>query len=415
MVQKNKARILNTSHIALPMGRAEFIALMAMMFATIAFSIDAMLPALPDIVSELTVDQPTRAPWILTSFVLGMGLGTFFAGPLSDAFGRRTVMFCGAGLYIGSSAIAWASQSLELILIARVLQGVGAAGPRVVCIAIIRDLFTGREMARILSFVMIIFTIVPAFAPAMGVVIIHFAGWRSIFLAFISFSLISALWLGFRLPETLPRKNRRPLKMPLILDAVRQMLQHPVVRISIIVQTLSMAILFSLLVLIQPVYQHVFNKLDTFPFWFGGIALSSALSSFLNAMLVVRFGMRRLVTIGLGLQILFSGVMLILNAESAGSVFAIFALWQAFVFFQAGLTIGNLNAIAMEPMGHIAGTAASVIGSISTVLAAALASPVGLLFDGSVRPLVGTVFVLACLAFMLMLRMGHLEARQPAE
>ncbi len=397
------------------MGRAEFIALMAMMFATIAFSIDAMLPALPDITSQLTPDQPTHAPWILTSFVLGMGLGTFVAGPLSDAFGRRSIMFCGAGLYIGSAAVAWASQSLELMLIARVFQGVGAAGPRVVCIAIIRDLFTGREMARILSFVMIIFTIVPAFAPAMGVVIIHFAGWRSIFLAFITFSLISALWLGMRLPETLPVENRRPLKMPLIFDAVRQMLQHPVVRISILVQTLAMAILFSLLVLIQPVYQHVFDKLDTFPFWFGAIALSSALSSFLNAMLVVRFGMRRLVTIALALQILFSGVMLLMMDDLTQPRFAFFAVWQAFVFFQAGLTIGNLNAIAMEPMGHIAGMAASVIGSISTVLAAVIASPVGLLFDGTVKPMIGTVFVLACVAFALMLRMGRIEARQPAE
>ena len=397
------------------MGRPEFIALMAMMFATIAFSIDAMLPALPDITSQLTPDQPTHAAWILTSFVLGMGLGTFVAGPLSDAFGRRTIMFCGAGLYIGSAAVAWASQSLELMLIARVLQGVGAAGPRVVCIAIIRDLFTGREMARILSLVMIIFTIVPAFAPAMGVVIIHFAGWRSIFLAFITFSLISAIWLGVRLPETLPLENRRPLKMPLICDAVRQMLQHPVVRISILVQTLAMAILFSLLVLIQPVYQHVFDKLDTFPFWFGAIALSSAVSSFLNAMLVVRFGMRRLVTIALGLQILFSGFMLIVIADGSEPAFVIFGVWQAFVFFQAGLTIGNLNAIAMEPMGHIAGMAASVIGSISTVLAAVIASPVGLLFDGTVRPLIGAIFVLSALAFMLMVRMGRVEARQPAE
>ncbi|MEM9576838.1 MAG: multidrug effflux MFS transporter [Pseudomonadota bacterium] len=397
------------------MGRAEFIALMAMMFATIAFSIDAMLPALPDITTQLTPDQPTHAPWILTSFVLGMGVGTFVAGPLSDAYGRRTVMFCGAVLYIGSAAVAWASQSLELMLIARVFQGVGAAGPRVVCIAIIRDLFTGREMARILSFVMITFTIFPAFAPAIGVVIIHFAGWRSIFLSFITFSLITVLWLGLRLPETLPVENRRPLKIPLILDAVRQMLHHPVVRISILVQTLAMAILFSLLVLIQPVYEHVFDKLDTFPFWFGLIALSSALSSFLNAMLVVRFGMRRLVTIALGLQILFSGVMLVMYGGLAPPHFAVFALWQAFVFFQAGLTIGNLNAIAMEPMGHIAGMAASVIGSISTVLAAVIASPAGLLFDGTVRPIIGTVFVLACLAFGFMLHMGRIEARQPAE
>ncbi len=397
------------------MGRAEFIALMAMMFATIAFSIDAMLPALPDIADQLTSDDPTRAPLILTFFVLGMGIGTFLSGPLSDAYGRRPVMFGGACLYIGSAAVGWASQSLEVMLAARVMQGIGASGPRVVCIAIIRDLFAGREMARILSIVMVIFTIVPAFAPAMGVVIIHFAGWRSIFLAFVAFSLISALWLGFRLPETLPEENRRPLKMVLILDAVRQMFAHPVVRLSIVVQTLAMAILFSLLVLIQPVYQFVYDKLESFPFWFGGIALASALSSFLNAVLVVRLGMRRLVTIALGLQILFSASLLVLSHTTATVEFAVFAVWQAFVFFQAGLTIGNLNAIAMEPMGHIAGMAASVIGAVSTVLAALIASPVGMLFDGSVRPLIGTTFVLASIAFILMLRMGRIETRPAAE
>ena len=395
----------------LPIARAEFIALMAMMFATIAFSIDAMLPAMPDIATQLTPLEPTRATLIITSFVLGMGIGTFFAGPLSDAFGRRNIMFLGAGLYIASAAVAWASQSLELMLIARVFQGIGSSGPRVVCIAIVRDLFSGREMARILSIVMIIFTIVPAFAPALGVVIIHFAGWRSIFLAFVMFSLISAVWLGLRLPETLPVENRRPLKVELIVDAVRQMLQHPVVRISILVQTLSMAMLFSLLMLIQPIYQFVFDKLETFPFWFGAIALSSALSSFLNAMLVVRFGMRRLITIGLALQIGLSALVLLTSGSSAGQGFAVFALWQAFVFFQAGLSIGNLNAIAMEPMGHIAGMAASVIGAISTVLAAVIASPVGLLFDGTIRPLVGTILVLALMAFLLMMHMARIEAR----
>lgn len=397
------------------MGRAEFIALMAMLFATIAFSIDAMLPALPDIARELTPDDPTRAPLILTSFVLGMGLGTFFAGPLSDAFGRRRVMFCGAGIYVASALVAWASMSLELMLVARVFQGIGAAGPRVVSIAIIRDLYSGREMARILSIAMMIFTVVPAFAPAMGVVIIAGFGWRSIFMAFVAFSLISALWLKIRLPETLPEAKRRPVRFSLMMAAVREMFAHPVVRLSIMVQTLAMAMLFTLLMLIQPVYEFVFDRLETFPFWFGGIALSSAFASLLNAVLVVRFGMRRLVTIALAAQIMLSGVMVQLSGQIGPDGFAIFAVWQAFVFFQAGLTIGNLNAIAMEPMGHVAGMAASVIGAVSTVLAAAIASPIGLLFDGSIRPLVLAVLIMATLAFSLMVYMGRVESRLPAE
>ncbi|MGC3937164.1 multidrug effflux MFS transporter [Roseobacter sp. EG26] len=397
------------------MGRVEFIALMAMMFATIAFSIDAMLPALPEIADELTPQDPTRAPLIMTAFVLGMGIGTFFTGPLSDAFGRKRVMVCGAALYITASAIAWASSTFEIVLAARILQGLGAAGPRVVSIAVIRDLFSGREMAKIVSIVMMIFTLVPGFAPTLGYVIIMTNGWRGIFLAFIVFSVLSVLWLGLRLPETLARENRRPLKPRLLMAAVREMFAHPVVRLSIFVQTLCMAMLFTVLMLIQPIYEHVYDKQDTFHFWFGGIALVSAIASFLNAMLVGRLGMRRLITMALAVQIVLSATVLIHNETYGTSTFAIFAIWQAYVFFQAGLTIGNLNAIALEPMGHIAGMAASVIGSVSTVLAAAIASPIGLLFDGTVRPLIGAIFALALLAFALMRYMGRVEARLPAE
>ncbi|MDW4497802.1 multidrug effflux MFS transporter [Sulfitobacter sp. D35] len=397
------------------MARIEFVALMAMMFATIAFSIDAMLPALPEIADELTPDDPQRAALIITSFVLGMGIGTFFTGPLSDAYGRRTVMFSGAALYIVSAAVAWASQSLELILAARLVQGLGASGPRIVSVAIMRDLFAGREMARILSIVMIIFTLFPAFAPALGLAIITLSGWRAIFAAFIVFSMISALWLAVRLPETLAEEDRRPLRLPLMFDAVGQMFAHPTVRISIMVQTLAMSMLFSLLMFVQPIYETVFGKADTFPYWFGGIAMASGLSSMLNAFLVVRFGMRRLVTFALGLQIACSLMMILSFGYSGPYAFAMFALWQFLLFFQAGLTVGNLNAIAMEPMGHIAGMAASVIGAVSTVGAAMLASPIGLLFDGTIRPLIVSVFIMAIAGFTLMLWMGKVERRAPAE
>lgn len=393
------------------MGRNEFVALMAMMFATIAFSIDAMLPALDEIALELSPTDPTLAALIMTSFFLGMGTGTFVAGPLSDAFGRRNLMFVGATLYCSAAAIAWMSNSLEMMLAARFVQGIGASGPRVVCIAIIRDLYSGREMARILSIVMMIFTLVPAFAPALGFVIIHLAGWRAIFAAFIAFSVISALWLGFRLPETLPVENRRPVSFPLIINAVGEMFSHPIVRLSILVQTLMMAMLFSLLAMIQPIYHEVFDKADSFPFWFGGIALSSAGASLINAMLVVRLGMRKLIVIALTMQVMLSSLVLLSTEIAGAAVFATFAMWQAFVFFQAGLTVGNLNAIAMEPMGHIAGMAASIIGAVSTVFAAAIASPVGLLFDGSYKPLVMAVLVMACIALWLTVLMGRIERR----
>lgn len=396
-----------------PMSRGEFIALVAMMFATIAFSIDAMLPAMPDIGRELSPDDVNRAQLILTSFVLGLGIGTFVTGPLSDSFGRKPVIFAGMALYVLAAAAAWYSTSLEWILAARVVQGIGAASPRIVGIAIMRDLYSGREMAKMMSIAMMIFTIFPAFAPMMGAFIIAFAGWRGIFLAFILFAAITVIWMGIRLPEPLPRENRRRFRAPLLLDAVREMLGHPTVRLSILVQCLCLGMLFTLLSQVQPIYDIIFDHAESFPFWFGAVALISGGASILNAAVVGRVGMRRMVTWSLAAQIVVSGAVLLMSGIglSMGIMFAIFVIWQTSVFFIAGTTLGNLNAIAMEPMGHIAGMAASVIGAIATVSAVLIAAPIGLLFDGTLYPLAIGIFTCSLVGFVLMLQMGRLERR----
>jgi MFS transporter, DHA1 family, multidrug resistance protein len=395
------------------MSRGEFIALIAMMFATIAFSIDAMLPALPEIGRELSAQDANRAQLVLTSFVLGLGIGTFFTGPLSDTFGRKPVIFSGCALYIVAAAVAWQSDTLEWLLVARVFQGVGAASPRVVGLAVMRDLFSGREMARMMSIAMMVFTIFPAVAPLIGAGIIKYTGWRGIFLAFILFAAISVIWTAIRLPESLPSEKRRPFQTPVLVDAVRQMFAHPTVRLSILVQSFCFGILFTMLSMVQPVYDLVFDQAASFPFWFGAVALVSASASILNAALVVRVGMRRMVTWSLASQILFSGLVLILSSSGLPRelMFIVFVTWQATVFFMAGTTLGNLNAIAMEPMGHIAGTASSVIGSIATVFAVAIAAPLGLMFDGTLLPLTAGILLCSMIGFLLMLRIGRHEAR----
>ncbi|WP_425082881.1 multidrug effflux MFS transporter [Ruegeria profundi] len=395
------------------MSRGEFIALIAMMFSTIAFSIDSMLPALPEIGAQLSPDDVNRAQLILTSFVLGMGIGTFFTGPLSDAFGRKPVIYGGVALYIAASAVAWASSSLELVLAARVAQGLGAAGPRVVAMAVIRDLYSGRIMARIISIAMLLFTLVPAVAPMLGAGVIALFGWRGIFMSFILFALIVCVWMGTRLPESLAVENRRPFRLPLMVAATKEMFAHPTVRLSIMVQTLCMGILFTMLTMVQPVYDVIHDRAESFPFWFGFVALMSGSASVLNAALVVRVGMRRMVTWALGAQIGITALVIVTNSFplSPDASFGLFVAWQTTVFFMAGVTMGNLNAIAMEPMGHIAGMAASVIGSVSTVLAAAIAAPVGLLFDGSIMPLTTGILTMCTLAFGLMIHMGRIENR----
>jgi DHA1 family bicyclomycin/chloramphenicol resistance-like MFS transporter len=402
-----------TTKTAQAMSKAEFISLIAMMMATVAFSIDAMLPALPEIGANLSPHDVNQAQLILTSFVLGMGIGTFFTGPLSDAYGRKPVIIGGAALYILSAGVAWASSSLELVLFARVTMGLGAAGPRVVAIAIVRDLYSGREMARMMSIAMLIFTLVPAIAPMLGQFVIIFAGWRGIFAAFALFAVVISLWTMLRLPEPLARDNRRPFQVPLMLAAVREMIQHPTVRLSIVVQSLCLSMLFTMLTMVQQIYDVIFDRADSFPFWFSLVALISGSASVLNAVVVVRIGMRRIVTWSLGFQILFSALMFTLEGAALPQplAFGLFVAWQTAVFFMAGTTLGNLNAMAMEPMGHIAGMAASVLGAISTVVAAIIAAPIGLLFNGTLLPITLGILIMSCLGYVLMLRIARVEAR----
>ncbi|MFN4130094.1 MAG: MFS transporter, partial [Paracoccaceae bacterium] len=229
------------------LGQTEFIALIAMLFATIAFSIDAMLPALPEIAAELSPDAPNKAQLVLTSFVFGMGVGTLFAGPLSDSFGRRSVIVGGALLYCAGALLAYLAPSLETMLAARVLQGLGAAGPRVVSLALVRDVHSGARMARIVSFAMMIFTLVPAIAPLLGQSIMASFGWRSIFLAFVLFSGVTVLWLTLRQPETLARADRRPFRAAPLWAALREVMALRSIRLSILAQTLGFAALFGTL------------------------------------------------------------------------------------------------------------------------------------------------------------------------
>lgn len=385
------------------LGQTEFIALMAMVVATVAFSIDAMLPALPQIGAALSPDNLNNAQLIITSFVLGMGIGTMFTGPLSDAYGRKPVMIAGAVVYVVGCGLAWAAQSLELMLAARVLMGLGASGPRVVAMALVRDIYQGRDMARIMSFVMAVFALVPALAPILGHFIILGFGWRAIFAAFMLFSVITLLWLLIRQPETLMPGNRRPLSIAALYTATAQMFAHRTARLSIAVQTLVFGILFIVLSSTQQVFDVTFGQGAHFHYWFGGIAILAASASLLNARLVMRLGMRAIIKAMLTIQIGITLAMIAITAIDGPYwlAFGTYVIWVTGNFFQAGLTIGNLNALAMEDMGHIAGLAASIIAAISTIGAVLIAAPIALMFDGTPMPMAVGALVAASIALWL--------------
>lgn len=388
-------------------SKFEFVCMMGLMFATIAFSIDAMLPALPDIVGNLTPDEPNRAQLIITSFLLGMGLGTLLAGPLSDALGRKTVIVIGAGLYMAGALMAYFAQSLEWILLARVLQGLGAAGPRVVSLAMARDLFVGRAMAQIVSYAMLVFTIVPAIAPLLGAWIIMGFGWRAIFLAFLAFSVISVGWLSLRQPETLAPEDRRPLQFAPLWAGLRETLAHRQMQFSIIAQTCIFGGLFGSLSSIHQIFDYTYGLRESFPLWFCLIALLSAPTGPINGKIVMHTGMRPLIRVTMLAQ---AGLSLILALAFLSGVlgaaeFGVYVFWNVTLFATAGFSIGNLNALALEPLGHIAGMASSVMGAISTVGGALAGAVIGQMFDGTPVPLFIGMSLMMLIGGLLMFRM----------
>lgn len=255
-----------------PLKLPEFVGMLAMLFATIAFSIDSMLPAMPQIAQEMTPDDLNKAQLIITMFMLGMGIGTFFVGPLSDWFGRKNmVLFCLA-IYIVGALYAASTTDIEHLLFSRFVMGLGAAGPRTVSLAMVRDLYKGREMARIMSFVMTVFILVPAMAPSIGAIIISFAGWQGVFISFVVFALFSGGWMTLRQPETLAKEDRRPLTAKSMKYAIGQVLGNRVVVMYIAALSFGFGQMFAFLSSAPQLFTDTYGRGDSFPLWFAGVA-----------------------------------------------------------------------------------------------------------------------------------------------
>ncbi|MDE0114045.1 MAG: multidrug effflux MFS transporter [Albidovulum sp.] len=386
----------------------EFVALVALLISMVAFATDAMLPAFPEISADLDLPHTNHAQLVVIVFILGTGLGQLVMGPLSDSFGRKLIICIGLGMFFLASAWAFYAGSFYSMLAARFVQGIGVSAPRTVTQAMVRDRHSGRNMARVLSFAMMLFVLVPAVAPYIGQTIMLNFGWRTIFVAFQIIAVAVAVWLMFRQPETHSPDKRTRFRLATIAYAAAEVLSNRRVITCTFSLSLGLTCIFAYLVSAQQVYVAWLGAGHDFPFYFALVAIISGSASFLNALLVVRFGMWELCTFGylaICLLSVAAAFVVFKNTMPVQFLLWMFVSWSTGMFFLLGLCLANLNALALEPMGHIAGMASSIIGAVSTLFCIMLAVPIGQLFDGTGFPLIAGVAICSGIAFVLNLSM----------
>lgn len=366
-------------------GLGEFVAMMAALMAVNALAIDSMLPALPAIGDALNVSEDNRRQLVITAYLLGFGGAQLLYGPISDRLGRKTILTVSLFFYGVFAVMSGLATSFEMLLAARLLQGVAASATRVLVVAIVRDRYHGSQMARLMSLVFIVFMIVPVLAPAFGQAVLAVASWRFIFIGLGVYCASVLAWALIRLPETHPPEKRRPLSIRHIGDAIGTTLRHRLSIGNTIALTMVMGGLFGFINSIQQIVFDVFERPDLMAFVFAGIAGPMALSSWLNSRIVERIGSRRIMLWALGAFTFFAALHLALVAFH-GETLLVFVMLQALTMASFGLISANLGAIAMEPLGHIAGTASSVQGMITTVGGSLVGLAIGQSFNGTTVP-----------------------------
>ena len=391
------------------MGFAEFVVMMAATMALGALGIDAMLPNLPAIGHALGVADENRRQLIITTYLLGLGGAQVIYGPLADRFGRKPVLMIGLGLYAGFSLIAAFSRSFELLLLARVLQGIGAASTRAVPVSIVRDRFAGREMARVMSLTSIVFMGAPILAPSLGQAVLMLASWPFVFGLLAALAGVVAVWAGLRLPETLHPEDRLPIQPRRILGSFGAAMSDRTAVCYTLAQTFLFGGVLGFINSSQQVFADALHAAGLFPLVFAIAASFIALASLTNVQLVRRLGMRVLSHTAL-LAFLAIAAAHLLVASRGWETLVVFAAFQAATMFSFGLTSGNFGAMAMEPMGHIAGVASAFQGFVSMVGASLIGFLLGQQFDGTVVPMEAGYLAcgLASLAAVLVAEHGRL-------
>lgn len=387
------------------------IPLMAIMMSLTALSIDIMLPALSFIGAEFALVDLNNSQLIISMFFVGMAIGQIFYGPMSDSIGRKPTVYIGFGVFIIATIICLLSESLLPMLIGRALQGIGLSANRIVCMAIIRDTYSGDHMARTMSFVMSIFILVPVLAPAFGQGVLFFWHWRVIFWVLLLLASISTLVFSLKQNETLAEENRLQFSLRKVVLVMKEISTHKLARNFTLIQGFLTGMFLSYLNSIQQILQEVYEVGDRFALWFGVLAVSVGVASVVNAKLVLRFGMYKMVLIGLWITSIVAALFLIyLFFISVSVPFWVFIVFLLIILFHAGILMGNLNAIIMEPLGHIAGTAASVVGAVSTFISIPIGILIGQYYNQTVLPLCIGITVL--FSFSLVVYLKTVPARK---
>lgn len=343
----------------------------------VALSIDAILPALNEIGLSIGTQHSSENQMLITMIFLGLGIGQLILGPISDSFGRKPIVYIGFLIFVAASILCMYAANIETMIVGRILQGIGLSAPRTLSIAMIRDSFSGDYMAKIMSFVVAIFILVPIVAPTIGKLFLDTLGWRAIFYSQLVFGVLVLTWLWKRQPETLKPAYKKKFTLYLFMDGAKEFVKFRAAIVFTLISGLITGAFMVFLSASQQIFQEQYELREEFPYIFGGLAFSVGLATFFNGTLVMRFGMRKLVDV---FAILFTLVsllyVLLFNGAGNPSIY-ILVLFFTIQFFCIGFLFGNLRSLAMQPLGHIAGIGAAINGFVSTVMAVPIATYIG--------------------------------------
>ncbi|ARS29143.1 multidrug effflux MFS transporter [Sphingomonas sp. KC8] len=398
------------------MGFREFVALVAMLMAINALGIDSMLPALPAMGAALDIVSENQRQWIIAAYVFGFGSTQLIYGPLADRYGRKPVLIISMSLFVATSLLAAFAWDFQSIIAARVLQGVCAAASRVLAISIVRDRYSGRQMARVMSLSFVVFLAVPILAPSIGQLILLVAPWPAIFLFLAAFGALLVIWASLRLPETLHPDDRRQISVAKMASAARVVLGNRYSLGYTLASTMLFGALMGFINSVQQIFADIFREPTLFPIIFASVAASMGIASYLNSRIVERLGTRLVSHSALIGFILFSTIHVAV-ALSGHETLLTFALLQAATMACFGLAGSNFGSMAMEPVGHFAGIASSIQGFTSTLGGAALGIIIGQSYNGTTIPIALGYMLLgmASLVIVLIVERGRLfRAHHPA-